>query len=159
MKMSIINEALVPEVLKYRGSLTRVLKSACSNFNIQALSQSKQSPFYMREVLLCDGEAPLVWAKSYLSSNDVATVQAFLQLQGKSLGEQLLFTEGSVSRGDYQFISYRRLRSGSRIQNDFCEGIGRVSKFSWQEHPTTLMLLEVFRYDALNVLEEIKLSK
>ncbi|CAM3779798.1 chorismate--pyruvate lyase family protein [Vibrio aquimaris] len=153
MKMSSINEALVPEVLKYRGSLTRTLKSVCSNFNIQPLSQSKQSPLYRREVLLCDGDTPLVWAKSYLFSADRSTVNAFLDLDGRSLGEQLLFTGDSVSRGPYQFGVCSRGIEQFDLGYKFEKGIARLSKFSWHNHSTTLLLSEIFNENALALLE------
>lgn len=156
MKMSIINDALVPEVVKHRGSLTRTLRSVCSCFNIQFVSQGKQSPLYMREVLLCDGESPLVWAKSYLFSADMSTVNTFLGLDGRSLGEQLLFTGGSVSRGPYQFGVCSREVDRLDLRYEFEKGIARVSKFSWQKQSTTLVLLEVFNENALAILEASK---
>ena len=153
MKMSSINEALVPEMMKYRGSLTQALRFVCLNFNIRKLTQQSEAPLYAREVILCDGESPLVWAKSYLFSADRSTVNAFLGLDGRSLGEQLLFTGDSVSRGPYQFGVCSRGIDQFDLGYEFEKGIARLSKFSWHNHSTTLVLSEIFNESALALLE------
>ncbi|WP_341660033.1 hypothetical protein [Vibrio sp.] len=158
MKINAINRSLVPDVLKNNGSLTQAFKSVCLDFNIRKITQQGENPLYAREVFLCDGEYPLVWAKSYLFSADRSIINAFWGLDGRSLGEQLLFTGDSVSRGPYQFgVCSRGIdKFDLDFGYEFEKGIARVSKFSWQKQSTTLALLEVFNQNALALLESRK---
>ena len=153
MKMSSINEAFVPEVMKYRGSLTQALRFVCLNFNIRKLTQ--QSELLSMHVKSYCVMVSLLWfgLSLYLFSADRSTVNAFLGLDGRSLGEQLLFTGDSVSRGPYQFGVCSRGIDQFDLGYEFEKGIARLSKFSWHNHSTTLVLSEIFNESALALLE------
>ncbi|NOH60835.1 hypothetical protein [Vibrio sp. RE88] len=152
MNFRVIDSTVVPQAMKGLGSLTQVLRSASEDFQIQPLRVVRQSPIYTREVILCDGVLPLVWAKSTLFSNHEKTVAAYCGLEGQSLGEQLLFSYHSVSRSPYQFIECSPFTIDKSEQSGFMQNQGRISKFTWQEHDSTLVLVEVFHHQALKMI-------
>lgn len=152
MNFRVIDSTAVPQAMKGLGSLTQALRSASEDFRIQPLRVVSQSPVYTREVILCDGVLPLVWAKSTLFSKHEKTVAAYCGLEGQSLGEQLLFSYQSVTRSPYQFIECSLPTIGHSEQCDLMQSQGRISRFTWQEHDSTLVLVEVFYHQALKMI-------
>ncbi|MCG9676807.1 hypothetical protein [Vibrio sp. Isolate24] len=157
MNFRVIDSTGVPQAMKDLGSLTQVLRSASEDFQIQLIRMVRQSSVYTREVILCDGALPLVWAKSTLFSKHEKTVAAYSGLEGQSLGEQLLFSYHSVSRSPYQFIECSLPTIGHSEQCDRIQSQGRISRFTWQEHDSTLVLIEVFYHQALKMINTTQL--
>ncbi|ARC94277.1 hypothetical protein B6A42_22095 [Vibrio coralliilyticus] len=152
MNFRVIDSTGVTQAMKSLGSLTQVLRSASEDFQIQPLRVVSQSPMYTREVILCDGALPLVWAKSTLFSKHEKTVAAYCGLEGQSLGDQLLFSYQSVERSPYQFIECSLPTIEHSKQCGLIQNQGRISKFTWHEHDSTLVLVEVFYHRALKMI-------
>ena len=125
--------------LTHRGSLTARLKAHCSRFQVKVLRQGLGLPLkderdllglhqgelaWIREVLLCDGETPLVFAHSVLPRAHVRGAwNLFAGLGARPLGEAL-FTDARVARQALHFKTlsarhplYRRMRSDPDIAN------------------------------------------
>ncbi|MHB8353229.1 MAG: chorismate--pyruvate lyase family protein [Burkholderiales bacterium] len=104
--------------LTHRGSLTERLRAHCNHFQVKVLRQGLGCPFederallglrkgelaWIREVLLCDGETPLVFAHSVLPRSHVRGAwNLFAGLGARPLGE-VIFTDPQVTRQALQF--------------------------------------------------------
>lgn len=105
------------------GSLTAKLQHHTSAFNVQvlhhgagALSDSERSlmgvdneistPINVREVLLCHGQTPWVFARSLIPLVD--TLDAYHGIGDQPLGE-LLFNDPATDIGPFQFASFSPL--------------------------------------------------
>jgi chorismate--pyruvate lyase len=100
------------------GSLTARLKARYPSFRVQVLYQGLRVPFedervtlglhrgeraWVREVLLCDGNRPLVFAHSVLPRRHVVGAwNLFAGLGARPLGE-VLFTDRGISRQPLRF--------------------------------------------------------
>ncbi len=124
-------------LLTHRGSLTKRLKAQCTQFRVKVLRQELGRPLederallglrqgelaWIREVLLCNGDVPLVFAHSILPRAHVRGAwNLFAGLGARPLGE-VLFTDPRVARQALHFKNlsarhplYRRLGSNPRI--------------------------------------------
>ncbi len=129
---SMVPRSLYPW-LTHRGSLTARLKAHCARFRVKVLYQGLGRPIederavlglkigeraWIREVLLCDGDVPLVFAHSVLPLGNVRGAwNLFAGLGARPLGE-VLFTDPRISRRGLHFKRlaarhplYRRMRS------------------------------------------------
>lgn len=105
------------------GSLTARLKRHCTSFRVQLLYQGLSLPFedermslglkagehaWVREVLLYDGDRPLVFAHSVLPQRHVPGAwNLFAGLGARPLGE-VLFTDRGISRKPLRFKHLNR---------------------------------------------------
>lgn len=152
--------------LETQGSLTARIKSRCSNFNLVLLSQGLAKalpdelsalglkPFehaWVREVLLCEGNIPLVFAHSVLPLGHVnGAWNLFAGLGARPLGEAL-FSDRSIHRHPLHFTKlngHHPLRTRlyryeqTRPLGAFKELPARRSMFDRQGK--SLMVTEVF---------------
>ena len=123
--------------LTHRGSLTARLKAHCACFQVKVLYQGLGRPIederavlglrageraWIREVLLCDGDVPLVFAHSVLPLTHVRGAwNLFAGLGARPLGETL-FTDPRISRRALHFKRlaaqhplHRRMKSDPKI--------------------------------------------
>ena len=150
--------------LAHRGSLTARLKAHSSHFQVKVLRQGLGRPLkdecallglhqgelaWIREVLLCDGETPLVFAHSVLPRTHVRGAwNLFAGLGARPLGE-VLFTDPSVARQALHFKRlsirhplYRRMRSVPHAANHAVHFAARRSLF--YRRGRNLLVTEVF---------------
>lgn len=107
--------------LTHPGSLTARLREHFAHFNVRVLRQCRARPHederallglrpgelaWVREVLLCAGDTPLVFAHSVLPLGHVRGAwNLFAGLGARPLGE-VLFTDPGIARGR---LNFRRL--------------------------------------------------
>ncbi len=150
--------------LTHRGSLTARLKAHCSRFQVKVLRQGLGRPSkderallglhpgeraWIREVLLCDGDLPLVFAHSILPRTHVRGAwNLFAGLGARPLGEAL-FADPRVARQGLRFKRlstrhplYRRLGSDPKIPTQALSLPARRSLF--YRHGRALLVTEVF---------------
>jgi chorismate--pyruvate lyase len=156
--------ALLFPLLTHRGSLTERLKAQCNQFRVRVLRQELGRPLederallglrqgelaWIREVLLCNGDVPLVFAHSILPRAHVRGAwNLFAGLGTRPLGEAL-FTDPRVARRELHFKKlsvrhplYRRLGSDPSIATQTFLLPARRSLFF--RHGRSLLVTEVF---------------
>lgn len=104
-----------------RGSLTARIVTNVENFNLQRIAQHRARPFadevralhlkpgecaMVREVVLRDGDTPLVFAHSVVALRDVHSAWRGLSRLGSRPLAEMLFNDPQVSRMP---MEYRRL--------------------------------------------------
>jgi chorismate--pyruvate lyase len=146
-----------------RGSLTTRLRRHCPNFRVEVLyqglgqpSQDERKLFHLRpkqvawirEVLLCCGNTPLVFAHSVLPLPSARGAWNFFARMGnRPLGEAL-FTDPGISREPLRFL---RLHPRHALR----KRIGPLSKY-----PTLPARRSLFHRDGRNLLvTEVFLKK
>lgn len=161
--------------LQTQGSLTVRIKTRCSRFNLVVLFQGLIKPLpderdrlglkpgeqaWVREVLLCEGETPLVFAHSVLPLGHVRGAwNLFAGLGSRPLGEAL-FADRSISRHPLQYsnlnrhhpllkrLQQHRIGQGASSLNHHGRLIGTwalpARRSLFERHGKTLMVTEVF---------------
>jgi chorismate--pyruvate lyase len=152
--------------LETQGSLTARIKTRCSRFNLVVLYQGLAKPLpdevaalgikpteraWVREVLLCEGSTPLVFAHSVLPLGHVRGAWNLFQgLGNRPLGEAL-FADRSISRQPLVFCrlkSHQPLRARlhrhapTQSLSQYPDLPARRSLF--ERHGKSLMVTEVF---------------
>lgn len=147
---------IVPGYMNESGSLTKQLKARCNDFHImeQQKGQLGAHSFY-RQSILMSNLSPLIFALSSLSTQDQTVINKFCNLGGKSLGEQLLFSEYKVRRSQYEFFQVIELSNMVRNVDETEIYYARRSHFRWQGNQ--LSLLEVFLPGGHNALKEVRI--
>jgi chorismate--pyruvate lyase len=166
-KTALLRPGLPPSLfslLAHRGSLTARLKAQSRQFRVEVLRQRLGRPLtderlllglrqgqlaWIREVLLCDGDLPLVFAHSILPRTHVRGAwNLFAGLGARPLGEAI-FADPRVARQGLRFkrIStrhplYRRLGSDPKIPTQALSLPARRSLF--YRHGRALLVTEVF---------------
>jgi chorismate--pyruvate lyase len=151
-------------LLSHRGSLTARLKTRCPQFQVKVLRQGLGLPLederallglrrgelaWIREVLLCDGDVPLVFAHSILPRTHVRGAwNLFAGLGARPLGE-VLFTDPRVARQALHFKRlsarhplYRRMGSDPKIPTQALSLPARRSLF--YRRGRSLLVTEAF---------------
>jgi chorismate--pyruvate lyase len=144
------------------GSLTRRIRGVCDNgFNVKLLKQVWQKPYLgesrkltlakhryalVREVALCDGEKPLVYARTIIPAQTLRGAQRRLSNLGtRPLGE-VLFGSPKLERNGFDLvaISPAEWRKCAPLQSEFpAEKVwGRRTVYSISGHE--LLVSEIF---------------
>ncbi len=146
--------------LTHRGSLTARLKAHCRQFQVKLLHQGLARPFederallglrrgelvWIREVLLCDGDRPLVFAHSVLPRQHVRGAwNLFAGLGARPLGEAL-FTDPRVAR---RGLHFKRLGAGHPLSRRAARFLAAprpsARRSLFYRHGRSLLVTEVF---------------
>ena len=140
------------------GSLTRRLRSCCAGqFQVRVLDQGLQRPqrgeakalhrpahelTLVRQVLLCCGEQPWVYARTVIPLPSLqGGLQALTRLGNRPLGE-LLFADPSMQRSPIEVAPLRGLLPAPLSRQDSAGSWGRRSVFTLWGRP--LLVSEFF---------------
>lgn len=140
-----------------QGSLTRRIQERCSEFSVRALSQGHGRPgldeadllglrpredALLREVFLCCGERPVVFAHSVLPFSSLqGPWRDLARLGNRSLGATL-FADPRVRRAPLQ---YKRLNIRHALFRRACTGMDSAPAHLWARR-------SVFRLDGRPIL-------
>lgn len=152
-----------------RGSLTARIRRACPAFNVQHVAQGLAQPFpdererlglrprelaLVREVFLCCGDVPVVFAHSVVARRDLNGPWRWLsRLGARPLGEAL-FTDPLTRRMPLEFS---RLRPGHAL---FRHAVARLAvqppelwtrRSLFRQQGRSLLVTEVFLPDVLRL--------
>lgn len=160
-------EPALRDWLTHRGSLTARLRDAFPSLRVRVLRQQMLRAHadearllglradelaWVREVVLCAGEMPLVFAHSVLPRANVRGAwNLFAGLGARPLGE-VLFTDPGISRGA---LHYRKLDSRHPLNLAASRALGRALPALWARRSLFvrkqrgLLVTEVFLPDLL----------
>ncbi len=143
-----------------RGSLTARLKSRYPRFRVVVLAQRlepaqrdecrllglhRSHKAWVREVLLCDGETPLIFAHTVLPRHNVRGAwNLFAGLGSRPLGEAL-FTNPIIARGPLTFKKINRHHSlFQRVGRHTSKHSLQARRSLFMRHHKALLVTEVF---------------
>lgn len=143
-----------------RGSLTARLKSRYPQFQVFLLAQGLQpaqpderrllglrpsQKAWVREVLLCNGSTPLVFAHTVLPRRNVRGAwNLFAGLGSRPLGE-VLFSDPAIARGPLAFKTIQRHHSlFPRISPHTRKSILQARRSLFRTHGKALLVTEIF---------------
>ena len=150
------------------GSLTRRIRARCSAFEVRVVSQglgrasreetflggSRARAMIVRDVLLCCGGIPVVFAHSVMRHHDVRGPWRFLgRLGSRPLGEAL-FANPVVRRGPLRF---RRLGAHDALRARIAAALGPHAPAHWARRSlfvlrgSPILVTEVFLPEILGL--------
>ncbi|NDU86426.1 MAG: chorismate lyase [Ferrovum sp.] len=146
--------------LNRKGSLTARLRSATHHFQVKILFQGRRKAFpdearlltahsrarvWTREVLLCDGDHPLVFAHSVLPYNSLrGPWRKFTTLGNRPMGEKL-FSTPSIHRGPLHFRKLPPIHPLRRSTQPYSSSVAPWARRSlFLDRTGPLLVTEIF---------------